>query len=108
MHGYVVSINSLATQTKNSGGINNDTLTDEFTVIDDSYGSDYDNENKFFFVTKRRFILTNMNCKQETEDRLVKKKTHPYLHQTRLKSQHTLRLALYIKTNNKLLPQITE
>lgn len=62
----------------------------------------------FFFVTKRRFILTNMNCKQETEDRLVKKKTHPYLHQTRLKSQHTLRLALYIKTNNKLLPQITE
>lgn len=52
MHGYVVSNNSLATQTKNSGGINNDTLTDEFTVIDDSYGSDYDNENQFFFCYK--------------------------------------------------------
>lgn len=46
-----------------------------------------------------------MNRKQETEDRLVKK-NHPYLHQTRLKSQHTLRLALYIKTNKKVIPQI--
>lgn len=46
MHGYVVSNNSLATQTENSGGIINDTLTDEFTVID---GSDYDNENRIFF-----------------------------------------------------------
>lgn len=46
MHGYVVSNNSLATQTENSGGIINDTLIDEFTVID---GSDYDNENRIFF-----------------------------------------------------------
>lgn len=46
MHGYVVCNNSLATQTENSGGIINDTLTDEFTVID---GSDYDNENRIFF-----------------------------------------------------------
>lgn len=48
MHGYVVSNNLLATQTENSGGTNNDILTDEFTVIDVSYGSDYEDENRIF------------------------------------------------------------
>lgn len=46
MHGYVVSNNSLATQTENSCGTNNDILTDEFTVIDVRYGSDHEDENR--------------------------------------------------------------
>lgn len=46
MHGYVESNNSLATQTENSCGTNNDILTDEFTVIDVRYGSDHEDGHR--------------------------------------------------------------
>lgn len=75
MHGYVVSNNSLATPTptENSGGTNNDTSTDEFTVIDVSYGSDDDHQSA---VEKQKLTIPDLNKAYDSHfylDRTVSK-----------------------------------
>lgn len=61
VHGYVVIDNSLVTPTptENSGGPNNDASTDEFTVIDVSYGSDYDDRQPA--IEKQKLTIPDLN-----------------------------------------------
>lgn len=82
MHGYVVSNNSLVTltPTENSGGTNNDASTDEFTVIDVSYGSDYDDRQPA--IEKQKLTIPDLNKVFDSHfhlDRTVSKIWKPYV-----------------------------
>lgn len=78
VHGYVVSNNLLATSTptENSGGTNNDASTDKFTVIDVSYGSDYDDCPSA--AEKQKLTIPDLNKALDSHfhlDRTVSKET---------------------------------